>query len=297
MYNISFQQIEYFLAIVEHRFISRAAEALFVTQPSMSKWVDRLEKELDIKLFTRTHNGVVLTERGKYLHSKWLPIYNRFCRTIEDARDLTGKRDDVLRVVCMNSYECSNILDKLISKHEESHPDISLLAEVHEGRDLGNLLVTGGTDFAIGPSFIFERRDNISHKNIEAVDLFVAISKEHPLAQGDTLKLSDLCDETFYVMSHDIGRTSMESVFHTCMKFGFYPKRTEYVPNLLSLVFAVKKGRGVTISGKIIDPGSESGIRLFPLDEAVEPEFIAIAWRTNELYGASLDFLNAIPGV
>lgn len=63
--NITFQQLKAFLAVAQHRHFSRAAEALALTQPAVSRSVRQLEMELGFKLLDRTTREVVLTEAGK----------------------------------------------------------------------------------------------------------------------------------------------------------------------------------------------------------------------------------------
>ncbi|MCF0120813.1 MAG: LysR family transcriptional regulator, partial [Oscillospiraceae bacterium] len=67
MINISLQQIEYFLTVAECNFFSEAANRLYVSQPAVSKWIGKLEKELGVTLFIRSRDGATLTEKGKYL--------------------------------------------------------------------------------------------------------------------------------------------------------------------------------------------------------------------------------------
>lgn len=71
---MTFQQFRYLLEIAKHQSISKAATALFVTQPSISKAIHELEKELNITIFNRTNKRVVFTKDGHALlaHAKVL---------------------------------------------------------------------------------------------------------------------------------------------------------------------------------------------------------------------------------
>jgi len=64
---MTFTQLEYILAIDTHRHFAKAAEACFVTQPTLSMQVGKLEKTLGVKIFDRTHSPVVPTEAGKQI--------------------------------------------------------------------------------------------------------------------------------------------------------------------------------------------------------------------------------------
>ena len=64
---MTFQQLRYILEIAKHQSISKAAAALFITQPSLTKAVQNLEQELQITIFHRTNKGIVFTEDGRSL--------------------------------------------------------------------------------------------------------------------------------------------------------------------------------------------------------------------------------------
>ncbi|HWO93786.1 MAG TPA: LysR family transcriptional regulator [Dehalococcoidia bacterium] len=76
-------QVEAFVQVANHRSFSKAAEALFLTQPSVTARIQSLEKELDEEMFERTGRGVRLTEAG----SVFLPYAEMLLRTLRDGRD------------------------------------------------------------------------------------------------------------------------------------------------------------------------------------------------------------------
>ncbi len=71
MYDITLQEIEYFLMAAERLNFTEAAQALFASQPVISKSVKRLENEVGLKLFNRDNRGVSLTDEGQLLYEKW----------------------------------------------------------------------------------------------------------------------------------------------------------------------------------------------------------------------------------
>ncbi len=64
---MTFTQLEYILALDMHRHFAKAADACFVTQPTLSMQIGKLEKTLGVKIFDRTHSPVVPTEAGKQI--------------------------------------------------------------------------------------------------------------------------------------------------------------------------------------------------------------------------------------
>ena len=87
---MTIQQLEYFLATVEHGSFSSAARSLYLTQPSISEQVRQLEAELGIALFARAGRGLVLTEAGR----RFRPEAERVLADLDRARDaVAGVRD------------------------------------------------------------------------------------------------------------------------------------------------------------------------------------------------------------
>ena len=70
MAEINMRQIEVFLTAARHQNISKAAEELFISQPSLSKYISKMESEVGVALFRRTNRGVVLTEQGEEFYAR-----------------------------------------------------------------------------------------------------------------------------------------------------------------------------------------------------------------------------------
>src|SRR5207237_1492805 len=81
--GIQLVQVEGFLEVARRGSVSRAAEALFITQPTLTARLHGLERELGTKLFLRTPRGMRLTESGK----AWAPFAERAMRALNDGRD------------------------------------------------------------------------------------------------------------------------------------------------------------------------------------------------------------------
>ena len=127
-----------FLAVAEHRSISRAAEALHVSQPALSRTISLLEADFGTRLFIRTQHGVELSEAGKTLF-----LYaSRAVRAINNAREeidyALRQTDLVLRICCGDSWGFG-VLPPIVRRFSTEHPDISIHVDIldHESRIQG----------------------------------------------------------------------------------------------------------------------------------------------------------------
>ena len=77
------RQLKYFIAIAESKNLSRAAKSLFITQPTLSQTIKKLESELNTVLFKMTDEGMMLTETGQVLYDDGIKIIEDFEKLID----------------------------------------------------------------------------------------------------------------------------------------------------------------------------------------------------------------------
>lgn len=143
------KEMSYVLAIVEHGTASKAAEALFITQPSLSRYVRDLERRLGVQLFSRINNRLVLTHAGEvYVETakEILSLYNgmqqEFCGINEKLSGRLKLGCAVLRM----SYNMPSILKAFITKY----PNVDLqLYENYTTAGLEKMLLSGEIDIAV----------------------------------------------------------------------------------------------------------------------------------------------------
>lgn len=117
---MEFRELKYFIAVAREGNISKAAESLFITQPSLSRQIQILESKLGVKLFKRSNRNTTLTEKGKLLYQYALEIIDLVDKTerhIKENESITGE-------VVIGSGICASteILSDLMQKFSETNP-------------------------------------------------------------------------------------------------------------------------------------------------------------------------------
>src|SRR3954469_19092346 len=141
------RQLEYFAAVARHRHFTRAAEALYVTQPALSQQIRRLEAELGLALFRRTSKGVELTPAGADLlvHAEKVLAEVAAARAEMDRH--TGVSRGVARVAA-TAADAPRLPEALASFHTE-HPGIQIaLRQGSAGEGVGGVR-RGAVDVAV----------------------------------------------------------------------------------------------------------------------------------------------------
>src|SRR6185436_19518971 len=111
--KIGLRDIEYFAVVAEHRHVGRAAEALGLSQPALSRSLTRLERSLETKLFTRTPKGVELTVVGTAFLSHAQRLRLSLDENEHEVHDPTKGRAAQLRVGA-NSHPVEHVLPATI---------------------------------------------------------------------------------------------------------------------------------------------------------------------------------------
>lgn len=183
------QQIEYVLTLAEEKSFSKAAQKLYVTQPSLSQFIKNLEKELHTQIFDRSTSPIRLTQAGEAFVKAARKI-----KAIEDElnqqiADLTNLKIGELRIGT-TPFCASCLLPKSIAKFHEFYPGITIHIIEQATHNLEEALMDGSIDLYIGTGSFNE---TIIHTEKLAVEqLYLAVSPKNPLNNDmETFQISD----------------------------------------------------------------------------------------------------------
>jgi len=189
--SVRLQDIDYFLAVVEHGQSRRAAAALEVSQAAVVKGVQRLEREIGFPLFERTARGMVLTAVSAAFHERVRTTLGNLAEAIKEAADLHLGAKGVLRVVVSPLYVERLFVPACIQLHRQRpaariHVTLSLNDALLAGLRSGDLDVTINSLSGVAP-------DELESITLMDDDMLVVAREGHPLVIGRRrLRLSDL---------------------------------------------------------------------------------------------------------
>lgn len=201
MYNL---QLETFIVVADMGSFNKAAEALYITPPAVTKQMNLLEKDLGLKLFIRTHRGLILTEAGKSLYKDAKYIIEYCKESVERAKRAMQEKDNVIRIGTSPMTPAAPLI-QLWSKVQKEYPDIKLqmvpyMNSLENAREIlknlgQNIDVVGG----IFDETMLKLRQ-CAGLELSRQPLCCAVSLNHPLAQKDVLTFQDLYGENFLMM-------------------------------------------------------------------------------------------------
>ena len=125
MLNISLIQVHYLIALDEHRNFIKAAEASFVTQPTLSMQMKKLEEELGVIIFDRSKQPIAPTAIGEKIIEQARVIYNETAQIETILKDHTGDVSGSLKIGVLPTI-ANSLVPRLISQVAQNYPDLKL---------------------------------------------------------------------------------------------------------------------------------------------------------------------------
>lgn len=180
-------QIRYFLAIIETNGFTKAAESLFVSQPSLSAGIKKLEQELGVVLFERGGRRAVLTPAGKLFLEKARNIISEYQSALATLKDFQQHPTLRLGVLCTLRI---SIISSLVSAFRVIHPHITIELKDSYASNLNNWLEEGEVDLIL-TVLGNEENPNTSVKLFQQ-HMLLAVPTIHPFAEREEITALEL---------------------------------------------------------------------------------------------------------
>ncbi len=244
--QINLLQIEYFLTLARHLNFTEAARHLFISQPALSKQIALLEKEIGARLFFRTRRSVRLTPAGAVFYRELDSIVKDIEQAIDLARQPVIGENDSLTIGCLEAMN-TPFLPKLIKQFRQRYPGVRLIFERHSFKPLREKFLAGEFDIIFTLGHEIKDTPDVIWDTFFKAKPYVFMSSSHPLAGKKDLKLEDMKDEGFVMVSRDESPTSYDTTIALCRSHGFTPKIIKEMPNVESVLFSVESGVGIAV--------------------------------------------------
>ena len=271
---MNFRQLEIFQAVAENQSFVKASAALYIAQSAVSISIQKLENELDLKLFSRNNKRVELTSEGQALlrHADKIMSQTRDAK-LELAEMSELKRGEVkLGVPAMLA---SYFLPPYLVDFKKQYPDIKFTI-IDEGTKLIRQHLDQGV-IDIGIISLNEPIGDIESHPIIHEEMLLCLSRSHPLAKRHTVKFSELKDQHFILYRE--GYFLREIVNRMCEEHGVEPK-IDFELNLVQLAKTlVLSDLGVSFCLRSVLK-EETKLVGIPFKPKLQLEF-GIAWKQN----------------
>lgn len=240
---MTLDQINYFLEVARCGSFLESANNLHITQPTLSRQISNIEKELNVQLFFRSNHGVVLTPAGAVLRQEWTQAVESFQNGIIKAqtifKGLTGK----LSIGVLSGLKVEKILPSLLEYMEENYPNVLIDIKRLSFMEITDQLVHHNLDLAFSLDVNFFDEKVIWTRNIIKYRPMFVFPKTSPLAQKKDLKFSDFKDVPLAIVNRKEANSGVDAIIDVCKQLGgFYPK-LEFVNSMDTVYLWIESGR------------------------------------------------------
>jgi len=290
---VNLRDLKYLVALAEHKHFGRAAAACFVSQPTLSTQIRKLEEELGVPLVERAPRKVMLTPAGREAAARARRIVAEAEQLKEAAR---RSRDPEAGTVRLGIFPTLGpyLLPHVIPQIRERFPQLELLLVEEKSDVLLTQLRHGQLDAAL---LALPVNDDQLHCEFLFEEPFVLAAPEgHPLTAHRSLSLDDLSEQRLLLLQD--GHCLRDQALDVCHLAGALEKSEFQATSLETLRQMVAANVGVTLLPMLAvkPPVARSpNIRLIPFEGKPLPNRrIAMVWRRSSATGAFLQQLAAL---
>ena len=290
-------ELRYLVAVARERHFGKAAEACFVSQPTLSVAIKKLEEELDVKLFERGSNEVTATPLGLEIVRQAQVVLEQVADLKEIARRGNDPVSGPLRLGVIYTI-APYLLPDLVQLSIARAPQMPLILQENFTVKLLEMLRAGEIDVAV-------LAEPFPDAGLATAALYdepfqIAVPKKHPLARRKRISAEELKNETLLLLG--TGHCFRDHVLEVCPEYARFSSNADGIrksfegSSLETIKYMVAAGMGVTVVPQLSVPAEpDRHIAYIPFADPVPKRRIVLAWRRSfTRYEAIAALRNAI---
>lgn len=262
---MTLQQMEYIVAVYRLRHFAKAAEYCGVTQPTLSAMIQKLEAELDIKIFERSSQQVMPTEVGRKVVEQAWKVLVRASRIKDIVREEKGSCEGTFRLGILPTI-APYLLPRFFTQLEREHPETDIRVMEMKTADIKRALSRGELDAAILVSL--DDMDNYVQTPLFYEQFLAYVSRGDALYSHRSIKTADLHHEFLWLL--DEGHCFRDQLVKFCnLQAATSSKQTYSLGSIETFMRMVEGGQGVTFIPELaleqLSPAQHELVRPFAL--------------------------------
>lgn len=271
---MEWQQLEYFQTTAQLEHITRAAEALSISQPALSRSIARLEQELGVSLFERNGRAIVLNRYGKLFLLRVNRIMKEYQEGMREIAELTSPQYGEVSLGFLHTLG-PQLVPELIRQFRAEYPHIQFQLHQSNTQTLLDRMMDGDIDLCLTSLRERDTPQQIRWAYLRSEELFVAVPVGHPLAERDAVRLDEVGNEP--IVSFKMGYGLRKITDDLFQQAGIQPKVTFEGEEVHTIAGLVASGLGVAVIPDFqgID---RSQVSLLPVEWPLCRRNIGMAW-------------------
>lgn len=293
----------YLSRILELGSFTLAAESLFISQPSLSQYIKRIEDEIGADIFDRNSHPITLTLAGEIYYSHIKEAQFIMERAISNIQEVNELKKGRVKIGSSN-YRSLFLLTKIIPKFMKKYPGVEIVLEEGRTEELENKAAEGITDFSIVLNPITDKRLNVvylftenfvlalSRDHMKVRELNLSYPQTHPYPE---IEFKDFSYDPFIVIAR--GQKIRKSFFQLCSDLKIKPNIVLETEDMVTAQSLAATGIGVTIVPDLLAKTNLYTVApaYFSIAEPVEVrEVVAVHPKNKKMSRAAAAFLDML---
>jgi len=287
---MTIEELRSFVILAGHLHFGRAAQALHVSQPALTKQISRLEAAVGGKLFERGKQGSKLTTFGERFVPRAKELVVSFDRLLAEAQQEAKGHSGRLRIGS-GSYTL-DLVPRLIVKLRNQEPRIEVsLRDLSTAEQLDGLQ-KGQLDLGFTRLPLPAAARALAVRPVMSGQLALVLPTQEFPARPVTL--DDCREKSFVILSRERSRGLYELTLKLCAEHGFHPRIVQEVSELTTALALVRAGMGISIIPECFWSHRFSGVRIQLLPQRSARWAVGAVWRRRDTNPALHRFLKVL---
>ncbi|KAB2336298.1 LysR family transcriptional regulator [Cytobacillus depressus] len=283
---MSIPKYEVFNTVIELGSLTKAAEALNLTQSAISYSISNLETELGFPLLTRNRSGISLTSNGKRILKYVRTILHWDEKMKQEAASIKGIEVGTIRIGAFTSV-CTQWLPGIMKKFKEEHPAIEIKILQGGYEDIEHWIRNGSVDFGFVTLPTDKSFDIIS---LAKDRMLCILAKNHPLSVQDKIQIEQLVKEPFIIpkSGYDNDLTRIFKDIHSSFNIKFEMADDQ------AIIAMVENELGISIIPELVLHGHPHNVSIHELEQEKFRNIGIASTSLKELSPAAVKFITTI---
>jgi LysR family hydrogen peroxide-inducible transcriptional activator len=283
---VNLKDLKYLVALADTGHFGKAAERTFVSQPTLSAQLKKLEDYLGVKLVERQPKNVQLTDVGKQVVIRARRMLDEGDEIIALARNNTDPLAGKLKVALIPTIG-PYLLPRVMPRIRKALPNLSLMLYEHQTEALLKRLREGEID--LGIMALPVAQDGVESRVLYEENFTVALPNQHPLAAKSTIKVQDLKGHTLLLLED--GHCLRDQALEVCSRVDVREAEDFRATSLETLRQMVVAGLGITLLPELAveSPfGSQRGLTIKQFTKPSPSRTVGAVWRKSSTRGPAI---------
>jgi DNA-binding transcriptional LysR family regulator len=276
--GIQLVQVEGFLEVARRGSVSRAAESLFITQPTLTARLHALERELGTSLFLRTPHGMRLTDAGR----AWMPFAERALRALVDGRDalqqvLSASAGHLM--IAAAPAVSTYVLPELLEQFVAVHPRVEVSVRTGHSEDVVDLVLRDEVQIGLGRSI---RHPDLELRPFHTEELVLVCAPDHPFSKRQSVPMAEVARQKLIMF--DRVSSYYEITQGAFLSAGVKLRGMMELDSIEAAKKMVERGLGVALlpSSAVVREVQAKSLRVVKMSDAPPMHNTIVAYRRSD---------------